>query len=293
MKTSVAYFLITALLLSSACSVETIVHRLDEKEANSIVVLLDENGIVATKAALDTGREVFYHIAVPANERLRAMRILESNNYPRRAIQGYAEVFSESGLIPTSAEEKAKNLRAIEGEIERQIRLVAGVLDVEVNVVIPEESPLRTAEDATSPPKASVAIKYLGGTQDVKPITVVSVQDIVAAAVEKLTPDHVAVMMTRGDARTSDIGACPICPTIATGEAPIVAPVPTGFLGRLSAKMQIVVAAGGAGLVLILCLLLVYGQVSLRNVRARLLHLQSEIANAQRKGRESLPAPVE
>src|SRR4051812_33004652 len=130
---------------------------------------------------LDTGRTVSYSISVPGKARLEAIKVLNQNEMPRRKDMGYIDVFKDSGLIPTAAEERAKGLAAIEGEIERQLKLVDGILDVQVNLVLPEETALRTAQDVRSPTTASVTIKYLSGQGGAKPLSEPQVQAVVAA----------------------------------------------------------------------------------------------------------------
>ena len=276
---------ISALLLSAslltACGAETVVHDLDEKEANDIVVLLANRDIVAKKTMRDTGRQVFYNITVPSGQRIDALEILTSHNYPRGKRSGYGEVFQGDGLIPTAAEEKAKKLQAIEGEIEKQLSVVDGIIDVEVNVVMPDESALRTAEDQMAPTTASVTVKYMGGKDGAKPLNEGQIETLVAAGVEKLTADKVKVIMT--EASTGMASSCPE----STGKG-------KGILGRLGDKAQKGILAGAITLFLLLSLLIVFGQVRLRNVRARLIRLQDEIAKARRKATtESLPAPTE
>src|SRR5687767_6938426 len=106
-----------------ACAVETIVHGLTEREANQIIELFADNEVSATKTIVE-GRVVTFNIAVPTKERIEAIRLLNRNEMPRRHDKGYNEIFKESGLIPTSAEEKAKKLASLEGEIERQLKLI-------------------------------------------------------------------------------------------------------------------------------------------------------------------------
>ncbi len=178
------------------CAAEPIAHMLGEREANQMVELLAENGIDAQKLTADNGRTVSYTIAVGGSRRLQAISLLNRYEMPRRADMGYTEVFKEGGLIPTAGEEKAKQLAALEGEIEKQLRLVNGILDVQVQLVQPEENALRTAQDVRSPVTASVTIKYLPASDHTKPLTEQQVQAVVAAGVERLTADNVVVVMT-------------------------------------------------------------------------------------------------
>ena len=56
----------------TACGVETVVHRVDEREANRIVELLEDVEIQVTKGMIDTGREIHFSITVPAKDRVVA-----------------------------------------------------------------------------------------------------------------------------------------------------------------------------------------------------------------------------
>jgi len=278
-KTNLYIFLFVAGLITTGCSFETVVHNLSEREANLIVELFADNQIESTKGIVDTGREVFYTISVPIKNKLDAIRLLNLHELPRRKDKGYNEIFSESGLIPTSAEEKAKELAALEGEIERQLKLVDGLLDAQVQIVIPEQSALRTAEDQISAPTASVTIRYLPGAGGTKPITEIQIQTLIAAGVEKLTPDQVFPLMT--PIRKASELTAPAAP----------APANNSWLAKLSAKTVNIITVGILGLILSLAVLLLFGQLRLRTVRGRLTKLQNEIAKARRRTNpeENLP----
>jgi type III secretion system YscJ/HrcJ family lipoprotein len=271
---------VLALLMTAACGVETVVHNLEEREANQIIELLAEDGISASKGMLDTGRSVSYQISVPSGSRLSAIKALNRNEMPRRRDMGYTDVFKDSGLIPTAAEERAKQLAAIEGEIEKQLKLVDGILDVQVNLVIPEETALRTAQDVRSPTTASVTIKYLPGSGGTKPLSEPQVQAVVAAGVERLTPDNVVVVMT---------------PAGPIGGRPTTAPDSGGLhfpaVGGMSQRTTQMLIIGMVAVVMLLALVLAVSQIRLRTVRGRLVRLQSEIAKARRKPDASAPPP--
>jgi len=255
-----------------ACGTEMIVHKVDEREANRIIEVLADNNITATKLMRDTGREVFFTISVPVKSRLDAIRILNQYELPRRSDRGYSEVFSEGGLIPTSSEERAKQMSALEGEIERQLKLIDGVLDVQVQIVVPEETALRTTQEQQPPTTASVTLKYLPGEGGAKPLSELQVRSVVAAGVEKLTPDNVVVLMT------------PVQSNFATARTANRAVEGRGTgLKRLSSKQLNMIFAAVLGLVLLLGLGLVFSQMRLRTVRTRLIRLQNEIAKARRR----------
>lgn len=260
----------------AACANEVIVHNLSEREANQILELLADAGINSSKMAVETGRDIKYSVTVASASRIDAIKILNLNEMPRRADTGYAEVFKDPGLIPTSAEERAKGLAALEGEIEKQLKLIDDVLDAQVQIVAPEESALRTTKDQEPSTTASVTVKYLPGPGGTKPLSEPQVQAIVAAGVEKLVPERVVVVMTpAGMSRKS-----------AANDAK-----GTG-LKSLGSKQLNMLAVGGMALLLLFGLGFIYGQVRLKAVRERLVKLQNEIAKARRKPSETTSPPT-
>jgi type III secretion system YscJ/HrcJ family lipoprotein len=263
----------------SACGADVVVHGINEREANQIIETLADHEITAQKLINLTGREIVYDVAVGGSARLDAIRVLNKFELPRRRDKGYHETFSESGLIPTSAEERAKRLAALEGEIERQVKLIDGVLDVQVQIVMPEESALRTTQQQEPMTTASVTIKYLPGAGGSRPVSEPEVQAIVAAGVEKLSPENVVVLMRpAGGIQTPAKEAA-----AAAKDGKSLEGVPRRF--------ALIGAAGALVLIALLGLGLMFAQISLRRVRTRLIRLQTEIAKArQKKPGESLPA---
>lgn len=262
------------------CGVETVVHSLEEREANEITELLADSDISSTKGVSDNGRTISYTISVPAKNKVDAIRLLNRNEMPRRPNIGYTEVFKDGGLIPTAAEERTKQLAALEGEIEKQLKLVPGILDAQVQLVIPEESALRTAQEVRAPATGSVTLKYLPAAGGAKPLSEPQVQAVMAAGVERLTPDNVVVVMM---------------PAVPIGRDDHLDNSGRGFAGlgfsNLKGRQMSIVAITLVALVLILCVVLLVVQIRLRTVRGRLLRLQAEIARARRKPGELQPAP--
>jgi type III secretion system YscJ/HrcJ family lipoprotein len=261
----------TSFLIS--CGTEAIVHDLDEREANRILELLSDKDIQGLKLMEDKGRTVTYTIHVPSANRMKAIRMLNQNDLPRRKDKGYHEVFSESGLIPTSTEERAKKMAAIEGEIERQLKLFDGILDVEVQLVIPEESALRTSQDLRAKTTASVTIRYLEAEDNAKPLMESQVQAIVAAGVEKLSPADVVVLMKPANS----FKAGSVTPAVAL----------TG-IRSWSQKQINWLLAGVIAFVLFLLLGLLFLQTRLKMIREKLIRLQTEIAKARKKPGEEV-----
>ncbi len=260
-----------------ACGSDIIVHRVDEREANRIIETLATEHIVSHKGMVDTGREVYFTIRVAANKRLQAIRVLNNNELPRRKDMGYNEIFGvdSGGLIPTSGEERAKQMAALEGEIQRQLKLINGILDVQAQIVSPEESALRTSQEQRPPTTASITIKYMPGAGGSKPLSEPQVQAIVAAGVEKLTPDRVVVVMTPAGGPSKIKSAA----SSRSGR--------WGGIKGVTQKQFNMIGMAVALVTLLLALGLVYAQLRLRSVRGRLMRLQTEIARARRKPGES------
>ena len=265
--------------LLSACGTETIIHGIDEREANQIIELLADHQLQSNKLMLDSGRDVSYNIIVPASARIDAIRLLNRHEMPRRKDKGYTDVFAEGGLIPTSAEEKAKKLAALEGEIEKQLKLVDGVLDAQVQLVIPEESALRTSEEQKPQTTASVTMRYLPGAGGEKPLSEPQVQQLVAAGVENLTSDRVYPLL---------IPVISNRPSAELAEA--TSQLSGSWVANLSKQQIDVITGVMIMLILTLSSLLILWWIRLKTVRGKLSRLQAQIMKAQqRQGGESLP----
>ena len=273
MQTSRFLCLVVFTLFLISCGSEAIVHDLDEREANRILEHLADKDIQGFKLMEEKGRSITYTIHVSSANRMKGIRILNQNDLPRRKDKGYHEVFSDSGLIPTSTEERAKKMAAIEGEIERQLKLFDGILDVEVQLVIPEESALRMSQDLRTKTTASVTIRYLEGEDNAKPLMESQVQAIVAAGVEKLSPADVVVLMKPAN-------------SFRAGSVTQVVAL-TGIRGW-SQKQVNWLLAGVIAFILFLLLGLLFLQTRLKMIREKLIRLQTEIAKARKKPGEEV-----
>ena len=191
-----AFFLSLSLL---ACSKMILLHELEEREANEVVVLLDQYQISVDKEATENSgggnKGPRFKIAVASADANRAWKILTDNQLPRKKDNGYSEVFAQSGLVPTAAEEKSKTVQAIQGELMRTLKSIDGILDARVHIVIPEQNALKITDTDNSKPTASVWFKYVAGRLPAS-VTEASVQELVANAVENLEAKHVKVIQT-------------------------------------------------------------------------------------------------
>ncbi|MFN0167311.1 MAG: hypothetical protein ACKV22_12850 [Bryobacteraceae bacterium] len=196
-------WLIPVLLAAlTGCSKLHLQGGLSEQEAQEIIVLLKENGLEAS-SEVEPGESKEgpkYAVTIRGGDQnlVVAWRVLRENGLPRDKVKGLADVFAGGGMIPTAAEEKARLLVGLSGEMSRTLKSIGGVSDARVHVVLPENSPL-LEKSQWSPTTASVLIKY---TTKAPPLQETEVRSLVAKSVEGLNPDNVAVVFKRVDVKT-------------------------------------------------------------------------------------------
>ncbi len=201
MKNALALF---ALLLLSACqSSQEIVSNLSEFEANEILVVLDAQDIKATKVLVPvkTGNKPpTYTIQVGPSQAVEAMRILVDNRLPKSKSAGLGEVYPSDGsaLIPSRTEEKAKYIRALQGEIENMLKTLPDVVEARVIIVMPDQDVVRDLHHAAPKATASVAVVYNPiDSKGSAPVKAEEVKYLVASAVEDLSTSGVTVVMSQ------------------------------------------------------------------------------------------------
>ena len=194
-----------------ACS-QAINHGLSEDQANEIQVVLERNGIQASKAAEEGGETVAYSISVPKRDAARAMQILRENDLPQQQAKGFNEVFAKTSLIPTAMEEKALYLQAVCGELAKTIEAINGVVDARVHVVLPESDVLKQELQGPTTPKAAVLIKYKVRRNGEMPYKPDDIRQLVANSVEALKSSDVTVVSSQvfGDQRPNLIYVGPL-----------------------------------------------------------------------------------
>jgi flagellar M-ring protein FliF len=124
-----------------------------------------------------------------------ARLLLAKDGLPTGGAVGY-ELFDKSGtLTSTQFEQTINETRAMEGELERSIRLLHGVRNVRVHLVLPHRDLFSTQ---TSPSQASVVLD-IGRAGRMAPDGIQAIQNLVAAAVPGLRPQNISIVDTRGD----------------------------------------------------------------------------------------------
>ncbi|MFT8419472.1 MAG: flagellar basal-body MS-ring/collar protein FliF [Acetobacter sp.] len=124
-----------------------------------------------------------------------ARLLLAKDGLPSGGAVGY-ELFDKSGtLTSTQFEQSINETRAMEGELERSIRLLNGVRNVRVHLVLPHRDLFSTE---TNPSQASVVLD-IGRAGRMAPDGIQAIQNLVAAAVPGLKPQNISIVDTRGD----------------------------------------------------------------------------------------------
>ncbi|MCA9529008.1 MAG: secretion protein [Myxococcales bacterium] len=203
---------------------------LAERSANDLVLALHARGIDATKVGGGGAGDARFDVRVPASELGRALEVLHDANLPREPSPGLADVFAKGSLVPTATEERARYVSGLDGELERTLERIDGVLGARVHVALPDqEASLRLD---TPPPRAraSVLIEYRAGHE---PPDVAPVRALIAGAVQNLSPGDVAVVSLpsepRAPATPSWVQVGPI--TVTEGSAETLRVVLVGAFG--------------------------------------------------------------
>ncbi|MBB2171413.1 flagellar basal-body MS-ring/collar protein FliF [Gluconacetobacter asukensis] len=145
---------------------------------------------IATRTSND-GTSIY----VPQDQVANARLLLAKDGLPSGGSIGY-ELFDKSAtLTSTQFEQTINETRAMEGELERSIRLLQGVRNVRVHLVLPHRDLFSTQ---TSPSQASVVLD-IGRAARIAPDGIQAIQNLVAAAVPGLRPQNISIVDTRGD----------------------------------------------------------------------------------------------
>ena len=167
---------------------------LSEHEANEIMLALDGAQIAASKVAAQGADRARFAVQVPAAEVAQALRVLEREKLPQAEAPGFEQLYAESSLVATPAEERARWAAATAGELSRSLERIAGVADARVHLALDTSA---RALDAPEPAaKASVLIRRRSGAAAVDEA---AVRVLVAGAVDGLSPDRVSVLQALSD----------------------------------------------------------------------------------------------
>ncbi|MEW6605880.1 MAG: hypothetical protein AB1414_00320 [bacterium] len=184
-------FLILSILVLTGCGTVELHHGLSEDEANKILVVLHNHNIYAKKIKEESKREIKWKVVVKESQAKAACRLLQDYKLPGEKEKGVTEIFSNTNLIPTPTEEKALFLQSLCGEISKTLKTISGVVNARVHISMPETNLFYEDESQRPKPTASVLIEYEGE----RIVRRESIQNLVANAVEGLSPKNVAVIV--------------------------------------------------------------------------------------------------
>ncbi len=175
------------LALVGACAVP-VAGGLDEGDANRVLVALDQASIETTKEA-DPVVEGKFRVLVAHDDAPRALAALRSEDLPRPRVPGVADSVDTGALVPSAAQEHARLVAGIAGDLSRTLEGVDGVLSARVHLNVTAPDPLRLGP----PPKttASVLVEHRGVTP---PLTEAAVARLIAGGVSDLALPDVAVV---------------------------------------------------------------------------------------------------
>lgn len=180
------------LLLLAACRGEPVAHGLAERQASQVAVALEEAGIRAA-VRRDEGSEGAWQVEVPAGSEAPARRLLAERALPREVAGGFAAILGQGALLPTPAEERARILHALSGELARSVEAVDGVVEARVHLAPAPDDPLRSGAPPAA--RASVLLKVRAGLRPRVEPMLPGVQALVAGAVPGLDAGQVAVIL--------------------------------------------------------------------------------------------------
>jgi flagellar M-ring protein FliF len=153
------------------------------EDAATVVQKLKETGVEHRLS--DDGSAV----SVPSAKLAESRLAIAAAGLPKTGRIGF-ELFDKTNFGATEFVEHINYKRALEGELERSVTSLAEVEQARVHLTLPKESVFL---DQQQPAKASVMIKLHAGAH-LSPPNVLAVTNLVASAVEGLSPDAVSVV---------------------------------------------------------------------------------------------------
>ena len=134
-----------------------------------------------------------------ASDRLDEARLeIASQGMPRSGRMGF-ELFDKPNWAGSDFSEKVNYQRALEGELERTIQTLRSVEAVRVHLVMPQDSVFVDRETAA---KATVVLK--SRSRHIDPEEQRAIANLVAGAVDKLSPQNVSVIDADSDRPLTD-----------------------------------------------------------------------------------------
>jgi type III secretion protein J len=181
---------VAAALAITGCRT-AVLHDLSEQDANQVIALLQDQGVVATKEP-DNAEAGTWKLSVARADTSRVFSVLQGYRPPSSRGRRVQDVFGKSKLLTGPLEEKALYLEALQGEIAHTLESVSGVASARVHVAIPEQDLSgQTAHEV----RASVMLEYHPDASGRAPLREEEVRAMVASGVNDLKGTNVSVVM--------------------------------------------------------------------------------------------------
>lgn len=188
---------VVGLLLLAGCRGQILYNYLTQQDANKIMVLLAGHGIDASLETEVIRNETFWVVLVKRDSLQKAREIIVTSNIISPRAPGLKDVYqasSDSGSwIKTPAEERARYILAVKGEVINALKALPEVVEADVVLNIPEEPKLGSREKKR--PTAAVVVKALRPEAGESALSDLTIQQWVANTVEGLSPRDVTVLI--------------------------------------------------------------------------------------------------
>ena len=158
------------------------------EDAGAIVAKLKETGTEHRLAENGTS------VLVPADKVDEVRLELAGAGLPKTGRIGF-EIFDKTNISLTDFGEHVNYRRAVEGELEKTIKSINTIEEARVHVTFPKDSVFLDSREAA---KASVLLHVRPGSH-LAAQNVVAIANLVASAVEGLSPDSVSVVDMQGN----------------------------------------------------------------------------------------------
>lgn len=189
------WFCLTVACEQFGGSTIAIVHDLQERDANQILVILSKSGLHAEKVKEEKNQEVSWSVTVGKDDSQAARDILVANNLPKVRQMGLEGICKDAGLILTPKTEKCREILAYKGEIINSLESIPGVVSADIVLNVPDKQDFPDENAPPPRPTASVTLLYLPSETSSK-LTEAKIQEFVGNAVSELDPRDVAVVIS-------------------------------------------------------------------------------------------------
>ncbi|MDO8526549.1 MAG: hypothetical protein Q7T03_02555 [Deltaproteobacteria bacterium] len=190
-----SFFFVLCILLT-ACGEVVLYNDLSQEDANKVMVLLQQNGINALLEQEIKQNEVVWILKVNKENLSKARELIVTSNVISPRSPGLQEIYQgkgSGGWIRTPAEERARYILALKGEIINSLKKMPEVVDVDVVLNTPQEEEINLGEKKK--PTASIVIKAQTPQHGATTLQESKIQEFVANSVEGMSPRDVSIMI--------------------------------------------------------------------------------------------------